>query len=299
MGISADSVHDQIERQQGANDPSPPQGTSLRFPDKILEEIAQTAQRLTASEGAALALSDQEVISCRACSGYLTPPVGTELNTQSGLTATCIQTGEIVRCDDTRSDVRVDSSRCGSIRSTLAVPIFNGSEVAGILAVFSAKPNCFTDKHAVTLQLLARMVEAQVGYASRGNDPQMVGGNELASNGSTVVAQTPQVGCLSCGQRNPQDSQFCNRCGVVLSYSAPATYGTDLGVTGTLPPLDQEGLREIYKLIAGDSGLGTWNDIYAKLLTNLENSPLSSKARTPAETGKKTSTGNSARLGRE
>src|SRR5690349_8744419 len=102
MGISADSVHDPIERQNNENAPFLPQGTNFRLPEKILQEITRTAQRLTAAEGAALALSDKKVISCRACSGYLTPPVGTVLNTQSGLTALCITTAEIVRCDDTR-----------------------------------------------------------------------------------------------------------------------------------------------------------------------------------------------------
>ena len=265
MGISTDTDYDQIPRQKAENDPSPPLGPGFCFPDKLLEEIARTAQHLTAAGGAALALSDGKVISCRACAGYLTPPVGTELTTQSGLTGICLQTAEIMRCDDTHSDARVNGSRCQSIRSLLAVPIFNGSEVTGIFEVFSAKPKSFSDKHLAVLQLLARVVEVQVEYASRSSR------KDLEPNDTSIARGAPLVGCLSCGQRNPQGSQFCNRCGVILSCSAPPTYDSNLDLTTTMPPIDREGLQRVYKLIAGDSGLATWSDIYAKF-ANLESS---------------------------
>src|ERR1700690_4228105 len=122
-------------------------------PNRTLEEITRSAQHLTGASGAALALSDGQVISCRACSGYLAPPVGTRLRTDTGLTATCVRTAAVVRCDDTQADPRVDSSKCSGIRSILAVPVFDNPSVAGVLEVFSSEPNKFTDRHVTALQL--------------------------------------------------------------------------------------------------------------------------------------------------
>src|SRR5262249_14825925 len=138
---------------------------------KSLEQITRSAQYLTGASGAALAISDGGSMFCRACSGYLAPPLGTQLNIDSGLTATCVKAGEILRCDDTRPDPRPDAAKGGDSRSILAVPIFNGSIVAGVLEVLSSKPHRFTDRHATTLHLLARLIENHLNYESRENAP--------------------------------------------------------------------------------------------------------------------------------
>ena len=99
----------------------------------------------------------------------LAPPVGTRLNTDTGFTATCVQTAEVVRCDDTGTDPRVDGSSCVElgIHSILAVPVFDAQKVAGVLEVLSNEPKRFTDRHATALKLLARLVETLVNYASQ------------------------------------------------------------------------------------------------------------------------------------
>jgi hypothetical protein len=241
--------------------------------DKTLEQITRSAQQLTGASGAALALSDGEVIVCRSCSGYLSPPVGTQLNTETGLTAACVQTAAVVRSDDTHADPRVDRTKCVGVRSFLAVPVFHDPQVAGVLEVLSSQPNRFTDKHVTALQLLARLVETHVNYTSRNHGP--LGPLEAKPISNDSAAENTvgrRVGCLSCGHRNPQDSQFCNRCGVFLCSSLESL---ELAHNFTLPaatdPTTNDGLREIYRLIAGTSGLATWNDIYAKLLAGQQN----------------------------
>ncbi len=139
------------------------------IPDlKILDEITRSAQYATGASGAALILSDGKIMSCRACSGHLAPPVGTTLNTETGFTATCVRTAEVVRCDHTKTDPRVDGSSCIElgIGSILAVPIFNGADVTGVLEVLSNTPQNFTDRHAIGLQLLGRLVETLSNYDS-------------------------------------------------------------------------------------------------------------------------------------
>jgi GAF domain len=287
----------QRHRLGRAQDSAVAQGSSPDFdPNRTLEEITRSAQHVTGASGAALALSDGRVMSCRACSGYLAPPVGTQLNTDTGLTATCVQTAAVVRCDDTEADSRVDSSKCIGIRSILAVPVFDDPDVAGVLEVLSSKPKRFTDRHVTALQLLARLVETHVNYVSRGNgllgtpasDAKLTGNDSGAGN--TDVAG---VWCLSCGHPNPQGSQFCNRCGVILCISpAPLDRAADFSLLQGTESIDNEGLREIYKLISGCAGLATWNDIYAKLLANLQSPSAPDKPHTAPteETGKREDT---------
>ncbi len=271
MGIRAENRWQDLHLAEGSS--AIPQGSALDCnPDRTLEEITRSAQHLTFASGAALALSDGSVISCRACSGFLAPPVGTQLNIDTGLTATCVQTAQVVRCDDSQADPRVDGSRCIGIRSILAVPIFDGPRVAGVLEVFSGKPNRFTDKHSKSLQLLARLVETHVNYVARGNAPSTPDPTPGRSDSAAAGAEAGRVvGCLSCGHWNPQDSQFCNRCGVILCVPSDPLDTTTAFSLSMTKSIDQDGLREIYNLISGTSGLATWNDIYAKFRTNLEN----------------------------
>lgn len=141
--------------------------------NRTLEEITRSALHATGASGAALVLSDGKVMSCRACSGELAPPVGTRLNPDAGFTATCVQTGEIVHCDDTATDPRIDGSSCIQlgIGSILAVPVFDGPRVAGVLEVLSAETKKFAERHVTALKLLARLVETLASYAPRNGSP--------------------------------------------------------------------------------------------------------------------------------
>jgi hypothetical protein len=256
--------------------------------DKTLEEIARSAQHMTGASGAALVLSDGKVMSCRACSGELVPPVGTRLNTDTGFTATCVRTAQVVRCDDTETDPRVDGSSCIElgIRSILAVPIFDAQNVAGVLEVLSSEPKRFTDRHATALKLLARLVETLVNYVSRGDGSLSTPTPDARPQGNSGKATTDEakVTCLSCGHPNPQESQFCNRCGVILLASpGPLDATVDLSQPEGMESRADEGLKEIYKLISGTAGLATWNEIYAKLLANLKSTSAQDQPRTTTE----------------
>jgi GAF domain len=247
--------------------------------NRALEEIARSAQYVTGASGAALVLSNGKVMSCRACSGTLAPPIGTRLNTESGFTASCVQTAEIIRCDDTGTDSRVDGSSCIElgIRSILAVPVFEVQRVVGVLEVLSDEPKRFTERHAAALKLLARLVETLISKAA-GNDSALAilpldPKSTSDDSGRQFPAETKTT-CLTCGHPNPQRSQFCNRCGVILLISPEQPDTTlDLALPQGVESNNKQDLREIYKLVSGSSGLATWDEIYAKLMTNLHGVP--------------------------
>jgi hypothetical protein len=277
----------------GQNHSTSPQGLSPELDsDKTLEEITRSALHATGASGSALVLSDGDIMSCRASSGELAPPVGTRLNTDTGFTAMCVRIAEIVRCDDTKNDPRLDGSSCAElgIRSILAVPIFYGQKVAGVLEVLSNQPNRFTDRHVNALKLLARLVETLVDYAFQGDGSlsTLTPDTKTRSNDSgTANTHQVRVTCLSCGHPNPQGSQFCNRCGVIM-LAAPGYSETtpDPGGLAGVESSSDEGLKEIYSLISGNAGRPTWNEIYPKLLAHLQST--STQEKPPTEPTKDT-----------
>src|SRR5439155_96733 len=98
--------------------------------DLMLNKIVDQARLATAASGAAIALSRDGEMVCRASVGESAPGLGVRLNTRSGVSGACVQRKELQRCDDAENDPRVDAAACrdAEIRSILAVAIFRSSQ---------------------------------------------------------------------------------------------------------------------------------------------------------------------------
>ena len=62
----------------------------------------------TGATGAAIVLSTEDAVYCRASTGAPAPEVGTHLHAGTSLTGLCLRTGEILLCNDTNTDRRVN-----------------------------------------------------------------------------------------------------------------------------------------------------------------------------------------------
>jgi TonB family protein len=135
--------------------------------DLVLNQVVEQARRETRATGAAIALARAGEMVCRATTGADAPDLGVRLETTSGLSGACLQTGRIQQCGDTETDARVnaEASRRLGVRSILIVPLSDGREPFGILEVFSSVPYAFGDGDISALQVLARRV---VENANRG-----------------------------------------------------------------------------------------------------------------------------------
>jgi hypothetical protein len=127
--------------------------------DAVFHFIIAHALRLTGASGAALAFLTGDNIICRARAGEPAPPLGTPVDRKQGLSGECVRSAMIVGCQDTENDSRVDPEICRAlgIGSMLAVPMFSGFRVVGLLEVFSPHPRTFTKAHETVLE---RLVEA-------------------------------------------------------------------------------------------------------------------------------------------
>jgi len=124
--------------------------------DLVLNQIVEQACLATGATGAAIALTRNGEMVCRATTGRTAPDLGVRLD-NAGFSAECLRIGTLQRCDDTETDPRVDSAACRllGVRSILVVPLWYWGEFVGIFEIFSPRPNAFGERDEQTLQALA------------------------------------------------------------------------------------------------------------------------------------------------
>ncbi len=122
--------------------------------------IAGRAWSITRGTGAAVALADDNGMSCRAVAGTAVPDVGTQVDIAAGFTGECLRCLRPLRCDDSQSDSRVDSDTCLrlGIRSILAAPVLYERDLVGLLEVFSTQPFAFDNGDLAVVERLAQTV---------------------------------------------------------------------------------------------------------------------------------------------
>jgi TonB family protein len=124
--------------------------------DLVLNQIVEQACLATGATGAAIALTRDGEMVCRATTGRNAPDLGVRLD-NAGFSAECLRVGTLQRCDDTETDPRVDATACRllGVRSILVVPLWYWGEFMGIFEIFSPRPNAFGERDEQTLQALA------------------------------------------------------------------------------------------------------------------------------------------------
>lgn len=126
--------------------------------------ITERAQALTGASGAAIALRKGGEVICRARAGRTAPDLGVRLQTDSGISAECMRTGEVVLCNDADQNPHVDRASCHrlGVRSILASPLRQFQKTLGIFEVLSSAPNAFDHQDVATMQLLSSMMVAAI-----------------------------------------------------------------------------------------------------------------------------------------
>jgi len=125
-------------------------------PKGVLQMVAQWAASATDAHGAAIAVGDAAGMCCGASFGNA-PVVRTPLSSTSGLSGICLRTSQLVQCDDTEIDPRVDAVACRqlNLRSVLVVPVLVDSSIRALIEVFSSKPHAFNAGHRRDLMRMA------------------------------------------------------------------------------------------------------------------------------------------------
>jgi N-acetylmuramoyl-L-alanine amidase/putative methionine-R-sulfoxide reductase with GAF domain len=130
--------------------------------DEVLQLVADRALAVTGADGIAIALAEDNAIVCRASSGTIAPDAGVRLDPSSGFSGACLRRGEIIRCDDSEHDPRVNVDHCRILgaRSMVAVPLSARQRVVGLVEAFSTEAHGFNDSDVRSLTLLAELILA-------------------------------------------------------------------------------------------------------------------------------------------
>jgi TonB family protein len=146
----------------------PPQVSADLALEIVLHEIVEQACLATGATGAAVVLLRDGEMVCRASSGVNAPALGARLVSESGLTAECMRTQQVQRCDDAQNDPRADAeaSRSLGVRSVMIFPLLRGAELLGVVEIFSARPAAFGERDKLTLEVLASRILKNLQRAS-------------------------------------------------------------------------------------------------------------------------------------
>jgi len=128
--------------------------------DEVLQLVAERAIAITGADGLGIALAENNEIVLRASAGAIKPDVGARIQRDSAFSGACFRTAQIIRCDDTETDDRVNLDACRKLgaRSMVAVPLCGRKRVIGLLEAFSAEPFGFNDSDVDSLELLAELI---------------------------------------------------------------------------------------------------------------------------------------------
>lgn len=128
--------------------------------DEVLQLVAERAIAITGADGLAIALAENSEIVLRAAAGTVRPDVGARIDRDSAFSGACFRQAQVVTCDDTETDPRVNLQACRKLgaRSMVAVPLCGRRRVIGLLEAFSSWPFSFNDSDVRNLTLLAELV---------------------------------------------------------------------------------------------------------------------------------------------
>jgi TPR repeat protein len=156
--------------------------------DPALNEIAHSVQAHLRASAVAIAVEFDGHMTCRARAGVSAPDIGTPVQRDRGVTGECVSTGAVIRCDDARSDARVDAAVCEQlgIRSILLVPLLFRGKVIGVVEAFFPLRHGFDDAAVHSLQEAAKQIVGRV--CGEGESP-----SEAAAPVPTTAAPVPQV----------------------------------------------------------------------------------------------------------
>jgi len=90
------------------------------------------------------------------------------LQTDAGISAEAVRTGEVMLCHDAERHPRVDLASCRrlGVRSILVSPLRDYRRTLGVFEVLSSSPSAFDERDVATMQLLSSLMVAAISRIS-------------------------------------------------------------------------------------------------------------------------------------
>lgn len=142
----------------------------------VMETITHRVQQLTNATGAVVELIEGDEMVYHSVSGSASGQLGLRLKAATSLSGKCVLTGEILKCDDSEVDPRVDREACRKVgaRSMIVVPLVQQDRNIGALKVLSSQANTFHEEDVHTLELMAGLITSAMYNANEFAEKQKV-----------------------------------------------------------------------------------------------------------------------------
>jgi EAL domain-containing protein (putative c-di-GMP-specific phosphodiesterase class I) len=137
-------------------------------PSSLMQRVCdRTLELISAAEGVAIGLVRDHSIAYVCGAGAGRSSVGARVDLDASLSGLAIQTGRILRSNDTQSDPRVDAAACRAlcVVSLVCIPLSRSQEMYGVLAVNASITHAFSDADVAVLTRLADFVSVAIGSA--------------------------------------------------------------------------------------------------------------------------------------
>lgn len=122
--------------------------------------VDQALVLIPKAEGSVVELAEGDVMTYVCCAGSLSAALGLRLKMSTSLSGLSVRSATTLRCDDAKSDPRVDRDACvrvGAI-SMICVPLLHGDGAVGALKVTSSRAEAFNDEDVAILSGLAEFI---------------------------------------------------------------------------------------------------------------------------------------------
>lgn len=136
-------------------------------PNQVVNAVIRRARELTRSTGAVVEILDGEDFVYWVASGSAEGQVGLRMRAQGSMSGLCIARNEVLRCDDSEEDPRVNREACRRVglRSMLVTPLVYEDKPFGVLKVLSPYPRAYRAPDVRTMRMMAALVGAALGHA--------------------------------------------------------------------------------------------------------------------------------------
>jgi putative methionine-R-sulfoxide reductase with GAF domain len=183
---------------------------------QAMSVIAEHLIDLCGAAGAAVGIHEDKQVCYPAVAGTRTLPQASCVPLDKAFCSPCLRTGQVFRCDDCRSEPRIDRQECRrrGIGSFIAVPVFQDNDVIGAIEVYYSGSGAFSDQDVQTCQLMAGVITEAIGREEKsvGESP-----NWDAKENPASIRESFSVPCYKCGHELVGKEQFCGQCGAARS----------------------------------------------------------------------------------
>lgn len=135
----------------------------------VMNFVADKLQMLTGAGGVMVELAEGDEMVYRAVSGMASGQLGLRLAKKGSLSGLCVAQRQVICCDDSETDDRVDREACRKVglRSMVVAPLVHCDTVVGALKIASSHPGYFTGMHVRILELTSEVIASAMYHASR------------------------------------------------------------------------------------------------------------------------------------